>query len=116
MDVIIFKRYACNLGEFKFIYPPSARYLNRIKCSSVEGLIFIDLDVGLLGCVVVGFCRRLQTFRRNVSVPKHEDDGFQRNDDSLITCKTTKTLTQKAKTDIHAAMRNSHLLSAYLHS
>jgi hypothetical protein len=53
MDVIIFKRYACNLGEFKSVSPPTARYLNRIKCSSVEGLISIDLDVGLLGCDAV---------------------------------------------------------------
>jgi hypothetical protein len=38
MDVIIFKLYACNFGAFKSISPPSACYLNRIKCSGVEGL------------------------------------------------------------------------------
>jgi hypothetical protein len=37
--VIIFKLYACNFGAFKCISPPSARYLNRIKCFGVERLI-----------------------------------------------------------------------------
>jgi hypothetical protein len=37
-DVIIFKPYACNFGAFKSISPPSANYLNIIKCSGVEGL------------------------------------------------------------------------------
>jgi hypothetical protein len=39
MDVIIFKLYACKFGAFKSISPPSAHYLNRIKCSGIEGLI-----------------------------------------------------------------------------
>jgi hypothetical protein len=62
MDVIFFKLYACSFRAFKSISPPSARYLNRIKCSGVEGLMWKTTFPSHIKRIVTVLCILISTY------------------------------------------------------